>query len=106
MCIFTAAHIDRGSPVARTRFKVLIYLKRFGAWASTSKFLAEMNKTRACGRLTPSPRMTCGELLQDGAIDAEWMVLSACNTIAGDKPGVEALSGLARAFFYAGAFRW
>jgi CHAT domain-containing protein len=30
------------------------------------------------------------------------VVLSACNTIAGDKPGAEALSGLARAFFYAG----
>src|SRR5207253_5496695 len=30
-------------------------------------------------------------------------VLSACNTAAGDKPGAEALSGLARAFFYAGA---
>src|SRR5207248_885927 len=28
---------------------------------------------------------------------------SACNTVAGDKPGAEALSGLARAFFYAGA---
>jgi CHAT domain-containing protein len=26
-----------------------------------------------------------------------------CNTSAGDKPGAEALSGLARAFFYAGA---
>ena len=36
-------------------------------------------------------------------LDAEWVVLSACNTIAGDKPGAEALSGLARAFFYAGA---
>jgi CHAT domain-containing protein len=31
------------------------------------------------------------------------VVLSACNTIAGGKPGAEALSGLARAFFYAGA---
>jgi len=30
-------------------------------------------------------------------------VLSACNTAAGDKPGAEALSGLARSFFYAGA---
>jgi CHAT domain-containing protein len=30
-------------------------------------------------------------------------VLSACNTVAGDRPGAEALSGLARAFFYAGA---
>jgi CHAT domain-containing protein len=36
-------------------------------------------------------------------LNAEWVVLSACNTIAGDKPGAEALSGLARAFFYAGA---
>ena len=34
---------------------------------------------------------------------ADWVVLSACNTAAGDKPGAEALSGLARAFFYAGA---
>jgi hypothetical protein len=30
-------------------------------------------------------------------------VLSACNTAARDKPGAEGLSGLARAFFYAGA---
>ena len=34
-------------------------------------------------------------------LNADWVVLSACN--AGDKPGAEALSGLARAFFYAGA---
>jgi CHAT domain-containing protein len=36
-------------------------------------------------------------------LDADWVVLSACNTAAGDKPGAEALSGLASAFFYAGA---
>ena len=36
-------------------------------------------------------------------LNADFIVLSACNTIAGDKPGAEALSGLARAFFYAGA---
>ena len=36
-------------------------------------------------------------------LNADWVVLSACNTIAGDKPGAEALSGLARAFFYSGA---
>jgi CHAT domain-containing protein/Tfp pilus assembly protein PilF len=36
-------------------------------------------------------------------LNADWVVLSACNTIVGDKPGAEALSGLARAFFYAGA---
>jgi CHAT domain-containing protein/Tfp pilus assembly protein PilF len=36
-------------------------------------------------------------------LNADWVVLSACNTAAGEKPGAQALSGLARAFFYAGA---
>ena len=36
-------------------------------------------------------------------MNTDFVVLSACNTAAGDKPGAEALSGLARAFFYAGA---
>jgi CHAT domain-containing protein len=36
-------------------------------------------------------------------LDAYWVVLSACNTAAGDVGDAEALSGLARAFFYARA---
>jgi CHAT domain-containing protein len=36
-------------------------------------------------------------------LNADWVVLSACNTASGDKIGADALSGLARAFFYAGA---
>jgi CHAT domain-containing protein len=36
-------------------------------------------------------------------LDADWVVLSACNTAAGAAKGAEALSGLARTFFYAGA---
>ena len=36
-------------------------------------------------------------------LDADWVVLSACNTAAGEKVGADALSGLARAFFFAGA---
>ena len=36
-------------------------------------------------------------------LDADWVVLAACDTAAGDKPDAESLSGLARAFFYAGA---
>jgi len=35
-------------------------------------------------------------------LDADWAVLSACNTGAGDGAGAEAASGLGRAFFYAG----
>jgi CHAT domain-containing protein len=36
-------------------------------------------------------------------LDADWVVLSACNTAAGEGAGSEAVSGLGRAFFYAGA---
>jgi len=38
-------------------------------------------------------------------LDADWLILSACDTAAGadQAPDAEGLSGLARAFFYAGA---
>ena len=36
-------------------------------------------------------------------LDADWVILSACNTAAGGAPSAEALSGLARAFIYAQA---
>lgn len=35
-------------------------------------------------------------------LDADWVVLSACNTAAGEGAGAEAVSGLGRAFFFAG----
>ena len=61
--------------------------------------------------LTPPDRVTD---IDDGLLtasdvaalklDADWVVLSACNTAAGGaKDNAEALSGLARSFFYAGA---
>jgi CHAT domain-containing protein/tetratricopeptide (TPR) repeat protein len=48
--------------------------------------------------------LTASEVMQL-KLDADWVVLSACNTAAAasDMAGAEALSGLARAFFYAGA---
>ena len=37
-------------------------------------------------------------------LNADWTILSACNTAAADgTPGAEGLSGLAKAFFYAGS---
>ena len=36
-------------------------------------------------------------------LDADWVVLSACNTAAGDGSGADAVSGLGRGFFYAGS---
>jgi len=35
-------------------------------------------------------------------LNADWVVLSACNTATGSGAGAEAVSGLGRAFFYAG----
>jgi len=35
-------------------------------------------------------------------LDADWVILSACNTGSGRGAGAEAVSGLGRAFFYAG----
>jgi CHAT domain-containing protein/tetratricopeptide (TPR) repeat protein len=46
--------------------------------------------------------LTASEIAQL-RLNADWVILSACNTAAGDKLGAEALSGLATAFFYAGA---
>ncbi|PHP67750.1 hypothetical protein CSC94_08670 [Zhengella mangrovi] len=60
--------------------------------------------------LTPPPN---GSRLDDGvltaseiaalSLNADLVVLSACNTAAGAEPGGEGLSGLARAFFHAGS---
>ena len=36
-------------------------------------------------------------------LNADWVVLSACNTAAAAETGAEAISGLGRAFFYAGS---
>lgn len=47
--------------------------------------------------------LTASEIAQLN-LDADWVILSACNTAAADgTPGAEGLSGLARAFFFAGA---
>jgi CHAT domain-containing protein/tetratricopeptide (TPR) repeat protein len=51
---------------------------------------------------TDNGLLTASEVAQL-KLNADWVVLSACNTAAGGKAGAEAFSGLARAFFYAGA---
>jgi CHAT domain-containing protein len=45
--------------------------------------------------------LTLGEILTL-KLNADWVMLSACNTGAADGTGAEAVSGLGRAFFYAG----
>jgi len=36
-------------------------------------------------------------------LNADWLILSACNTASADRAGGDPLSGLARGFFFAGA---
>lgn len=46
--------------------------------------------------------LTMGEILEL-KLHADWIVLSACNTASGEGAGAETISGLGRAFFYAGS---
>lgn len=48
-----------------------------------------------------APLLTLADVL-GLKLNADWVVLSACNTAAADGKAEEALSGLARGFFYAG----
>src|SRR5262249_28607766 len=83
----------------------IVYFATHGLVAGEIEGLGEPALVLSLPR-APSPAddglLTAGEVAQL-KLDADWVVLSACNTAAGDKPGAEALSGLARAFFYAGA---
>jgi CHAT domain-containing protein len=68
------------------------------------------------GLTEPALALTSPEVVADGGdgfltmdkvlslrLNADWVVLSACNTASGEGAGSEAVSGLGRAFFYAGA---
>jgi CHAT domain-containing protein len=83
----------------------IVYFATHGLVAGDVKGLAEPSLVLSIP-LQPSALddglLTASEVAQL-KLNADWVVLSACNTIAGDRPGAEALSGLARAFFYAGA---
>jgi len=51
----------------------------------------------------PDDGLLTVEKILELKLNADWVILSACNTAAGDGGGSEAISGLGRAFFYAGA---
>ena len=83
----------------------VVYFATHGLVAGEVKGLAEPSLALTLPRQASEVDdglLTASEIAQL-KLNADWVVLSACNTVAGDKPGAEALSGLARAFFYAGA---
>jgi tetratricopeptide (TPR) repeat protein/CHAT domain-containing protein len=96
-----------------TRIKNLDLSKyRTLAFATHGVMAGEMRGVGEAGLILTPPRqgsieddgyLTAGEIARL-KLNADWVVLSACNTAAADgTPGAEGLSGLAKAFFYAGA---
>jgi CHAT domain-containing protein/tetratricopeptide (TPR) repeat protein len=108
----SSADIHLGEDASETTVKraaladySIVYFATHGLVAGDVKGVAEPSLVLSIPR-QPSEfddgLLTASEVAQL-KLNADWVVLSACNTIAGDKPGAEALSGLARSFFYAGA---
>ena len=58
--------------------------------------------TKALGTGKNDGLLTMGEIMGID-LNADWVVLSACNTGAASGKGASAISGLGQAFFYAGA---
>ncbi|MBR1208884.1 MULTISPECIES: CHAT domain-containing tetratricopeptide repeat protein [unclassified Bradyrhizobium] len=99
-----AANENTVKRVALSDYRV-VYFATHGLVAGEVKGLAEPSLALTMPRQatgTDDGLLTASEIAQL-KLNADWVVLSACNTVAGDKPGAEALSGLARSFFYAGA---
>ena len=107
-----AADIHLGEDASETTLKRtpladygIVYFATHGLVAGDVKGLAEPSLVLSIPKQPTEfddGLLTASEVAQL-KLNADWVVLSACNTIAGDKPGAEALSGLARSFFYAGA---
>ena len=95
------------------RYKVL-HFATHGLLAGESEAILKARAEPALILTPPGVGATAAQLEEDDGLlaasevaqldlDADWIVLSACNTAAGEKGDAEALSGLARAFFYAKA---
>ena len=68
--------------------------------------LPSLNQPALAMAATPNPQESPLLTLEDVLglrLNADWVVLSACNTAGADGKAEEAMSGLARGFFYAGS---
>lgn len=111
-----ATHLYIGSRATETAIKRLSDAGRLAKYkivhfATHGTVAGELNGTTEPGLILTPPEKASET--DDGylsaseiaglKLDADWVILSACNTAAGEAKDAEALSGLARAFFYAGA---
>ncbi len=88
-----------------SRYRVLAFATH-GLMAGDFKGLAEpalVLTPPETGTELDDGLLTASEVAQL-KLNADWVILSACNTAAADgTPGAQGLSGLAKAFFYAGS---
>ena len=110
----TARDVYLGRAANETNVKQLgkIDNRRIVAFATHGIVPGELIGLDQPALVLSNPALT-GERDQDGfltmeevlglKLDADWVVLSACNTASGEGKGAEAVSGLGRAFFFAGA---
>jgi CHAT domain-containing protein len=100
-----AATEQRVKQADLTRYRTLVFATH-GLVAGDFRELAEpalVLTPPAHGSELDDGLLTASEVSQL-KLNADWVILSACNTAAPDgTPGAEGLSGLAKAFFYAGA---
>jgi CHAT domain-containing protein/Tfp pilus assembly protein PilF len=73
-----------------------------GLVAGDASDLAEPALLLAAGA-TPADELLLASEAATLKLNADWVLLSACNTASPDAPEAQGLSGLSRAFFYAGA---
>jgi CHAT domain-containing protein/tetratricopeptide (TPR) repeat protein len=103
--------LDKEGKLARYR---IVHFATHGLLAGETEAFSKGKAEPALMLTPPADGRSAAELnLDDGflmasevaqlKLDADWVVLSACNTAAGGSGDAEALSGLARAFFYAKA---
>ncbi|MEE8433951.1 MAG: CHAT domain-containing protein, partial [bacterium] len=84
--------------------------RRVIAFATHALVPGDLDGLRQPALALSSPSVTGGkgdglltmEEVMSLRLNADWVVLSACNTASADGKGAEAVSGLGRAFFYAG----
>ncbi|MGI9405779.1 MAG: CHAT domain-containing protein, partial [Hyphomicrobiaceae bacterium] len=105
----TETHIKKLSADGVLKKARVIHFATHGLLAGETASLVK-SKAEPSLMLTPPQKatdtddglLTASEVAQL-KLDADWVILSACNTAGGEKPGAETMSGLAKAFFYAGA---
>lgn len=99
----TRMSVLQSSDSGQLKTKKVVVFATHGLLAGDLPGLSEPALAMASsGSRDESPLLTLQDVL-GLRMNADWVILSACNTAGADGKNEEALSGLARGFFYAGA---